>query len=403
MSALAKLLSDDGHIVKGLDFECDYYTKSNLYNICIDNFENYKLSKNYVYIIGNAYINHYLSQQIRYLKFKCDTYSEFIVKYFSRYQFIAVAGSHGKTTTCKMLNKLLLDSSYIIGDGSGGGGNKDRVIVEACEYKNTFLNYEPDISIVLNADYDHPDYFKNKEEYINSFQMFINKSKLAIVNGDEFDINGSKIITFGIKKDNDVVFKYRIKNKMMEIIIFDSIFKLNFVGKHLAYDFVAAYIVARISGLSDEDIKIRMLDFKMPKRRMERIKMKNVEAMIDYAHHPTEIMAIHDMMRQVTNKKLVCIFEPHTLSRTKAFINEFKESLSLFDEVYLLPIFSSIREEKDMGKESAVYNQLDFNKINSVLDLNYDEDKYYLFLGAGNIDKMVKCNMSKIIINSKNT
>ena len=254
MSALAKLLLDDGHIVKGLDTECDYYTKSSLYDIPIDNFENYKLSKSYVYIIGNAYLNHYLSQQIRYLKFKCYSYPEFIVKYFNKYQFIAVAGSHGKTTTCKMLNKLLLDSSYIIGDGSGGGGNKDRIIVEACEYKNTFLNYEPDISIVLNADYDHPDYFKNKDEYINSFKAFIDKSKLSIVNGDELDINGSKIITFGIKKDNDVVFKYRVKNEMMEIIIFDSIFKLDFVGKHLAYDFVAAYIVARINGLSDDDI-----------------------------------------------------------------------------------------------------------------------------------------------------
>ena len=124
--------------------------------------------------------------------------------------------------------------------------------------------------------------------------------------------------------------------------------------------------------------------------------------MIDYAHHPTEIKAIHDMMRQVTNKKLVCIFEPHTLSRTKTFINEFKGILSLFDEVYLLPIFSSVREENNKEKENALYNQFGFSRIYSVLDLEYDAGNYYLFLGAGNIDKMVKCNISNLIINGKN-
>ena len=111
MSALAKLLLDDGHIVKGLDTECDYYTKSSLYDIPIDNFENYKLSKSYVYIIGNAYLNHYLSQQIRYLKFKCYSYPEFIVKYFNKYQFIAVAGSHGRSNS-KGRQKYAVKSGY---------------------------------------------------------------------------------------------------------------------------------------------------------------------------------------------------------------------------------------------------------------------------------------------------
>ena len=120
-------------------------------------------NQNYIYIIGNAYRAHSVSSFIINSGYKYYYYADFIKCYFKDYKFIAIDGSHGKTTSTKMLASLI-DASYLIGDGTGRGKNKENFIIEACEYKDTFLNYNPDISLVLNIDYDHPDYYKNLEQ-----------------------------------------------------------------------------------------------------------------------------------------------------------------------------------------------------------------------------------------------
>lgn len=390
MSALAQVLYDNGHIVKGIDTDEYFFTQRPLCNIRIENFNDFKLSKSYIYIIGNAYINHDITKLIIKNKFKYYTYPNFINTYFKNYRFIAVSGSHGKTTTAKILATIIPNSSYIIGDGSGCGKGKTSIIVEACEYKNTFLNYNPDISIVLNVDYDHPDFFKSEFLYKRSFNEFIKKSNLVIMNGDNYDYKYNNIITYGMDYKNDIDFTYKIENNRALVSILDNEYTLPFLGMHYAYDFVAAYIVAKLLDIDDEYIKEKLKHFKMPKRRFQKVLFKNCEAYLDYAHHPTEIACVYNTIKELyKNKNIICIFQPHTLSRTEEFLDDFKKSLSLFNEVYLLPIFTSVREKVDEIKEKNMYDKLGYKIIHKINDINYNTDNVYVFLGAGDIDKLV--------------
>lgn len=386
MSSLAKILLKEGYIVLGADYLDYYYTEDGL-DIHIENINDIKLDYNYLYIIGNAFTNSLVFNKIKKLKYKYMLYPEFIEKHFRNYFKIAVAGSHGKTSTTKLISSILPKCSYLIGDGEGYSNKNNKYFVfEACEYKNTFLNYYPDIALILNIDYDHPDFFKNVDDYILSFKKFISQSKLVIINGD--DINSKKIInnsmiTFGVNKRNDVYFDYECKSDKTIIRVHDKEFVIPFVGSHYAYNFVGSYIIFKLLRMSDSDIKI---DYNLPKRRLEKIIKDDIIYIADYAHHPTEIKCLHQTLILSYNKKIIVFFEPHTLSRTKALLKDFKSSLDLFDECYLLPVFLSVREEKDDLLEHKLYEYLNYKKINKNDIKKYiKKDCINLFLGAGDI------------------
>lgn len=389
LSALAKILIDKGHIVYGVDEATTYYTEKGL-NTRIDSFDKMKLSKAYFYIIGNAYLNHSVSKYIRLMKYYYMSYPQFIAYYFKTYNFISVCGSHGKTTTTKMLSEFIIDSNYLIGDGTGKAGCNNNFIIESCEYKNTFLNYYPNITLLLNIDYDHPDYFKSKEEYINAFKIFTRQSKIIIANGDDeniIQIINDRFITFGLNPNNDIVFSYN--NGIVNLL--NEEFILPIVGLHYAYDFVGSYIVSRLLGANDEFIKNRLKDFKLPNRRLEAFKLNECDCFLDYAHHPTEIKCVSLTLKQMhKNKEIICCFQPHTISRTKAFLKEFKEALGLFDKAYLLPIFTSVRELKNENEERELYSYLGYKLINNIEEIKFEKNNIYVFLGAGDIDNMVK-------------
>ena len=169
MSSLAKILLSLNEEVRGCDYLETFYTENGLENIKIDNLNNYLLSKEYIYIIGNAFVNHEIVTAIKN-NYQYYTYPEFIKNYFQKYIFIAISGSHGKTQTTKLLAHILDHSIGLIGDGSFKvDDNPKYFLLEACEYKNTFLNYNPDISLILNVDYDHVDFFKTEEDYQLAF------------------------------------------------------------------------------------------------------------------------------------------------------------------------------------------------------------------------------------------
>ena len=385
MSALAKLLLSDGHIVEGVDVKEDFYTCENLKNISVYSFEEFNLDKSFFYIIGNAYHNHNISKSIIDSGCKYDFYPAFINKYYSRLNMIAVAGSHGKTTSCTMLKTILDDSTYLIGDGSSNKGNNNLFIFEACEYRDTFLNYKPYIGLVLNIDYDHPDYFKSFNDYQISFIKFMNNCNICVINGDNISYRNRHIITYGMNKDNDVVFSYNDG----KIIFNDYEFKLPFKGLNYAYNFMAVYIVSKLLNNKDDKIFEKMNLFKFPLRRNERLYLDNKVIINDYAHHPTEIKNIYDSLREeFKNANIVCIFEPHTISRLVCFKREFKEVLDLFDKCYLYEVFSSVRENKDDIVVNEIYNYLGYSLYDESVknELEYFEG-IVCFLGAGNIDK----------------
>jgi UDP-N-acetylmuramate--alanine ligase len=300
----------------------------------------------------------------------------------------------GKTTTTSMLSTIVGECNSIIGDGSGSYSDNDILIIESCEYKNTFLKYNPYIALILNIDYDHPDFFSSLDDYIDAFRLFINNSKIVIANGDDENVlklDLDELITYGMNDYNDYCFSV-IEGKNKTLIMINNVrFVIPLVGLHYAYDFVGAYLCAKFIGVSDSDIKSRLKAYKLPSRRLEE---RNIDEMIfvnDYAHHPTEINALHDTLRiKYSGYKLVCFFQPHTISRSLALLDEFKEKLSLFDETYILKTFTSVREGYDKGKEEYIMDYWGFPKVEEfrVFNYNFSKKNVYIFVGAGDINKL---------------
>lgn len=386
MSALANILIKDGHIVEGVDVKEDFYTSEVLKGVNVIEFEDFSIKDDFIYIIGNAYINHKITNLIIEANMKYETYPKFIDKYFKRLSMIGVAGTHGKTMTSSMLKDIMLGSTYLIGDGKSDIGKNGYFILEACEYKDTFLNYKPDFGLVLNIDYDHPDYFKNYNDYLVSFIKYMNNCKVCVINGDVISYRDKHIITYGMNKDNDIIFTY----DSGEVIINDEKYELPFKGVNYAYNFVGVYIISKMIGIKDYLIKNRLKEYKFPKRRNERINYNNMIVINDYAHHPTEIINVFNSLKEeYPNKNIICIFEPHTISRLKIFEKEYKKALDLFDKCYLYKVFTSVREKDDFCLVNEIYNRLgyslyDDNTLNEMDDFN----GVLCFLGAGNIDKL---------------
>ncbi|MBO5711674.1 MAG: hypothetical protein J6R47_02445 [Acholeplasmatales bacterium] len=393
MCALANILHKQGHIVRGADVKDDFYTKSKLKEFAIDELNNILVDNTYFYIIGNSYKDKKCCKDI-ISKCRFLYYPEFIAWYFKDYKQICIAGSHGKTTTTALVSHLIKDCCYLIGDGSGGYSKNKVLVIEACEYKNTFLNYNPHISLILNVDYDHPDFFKSEKDYIDSFKAFIDKSLVSVVNGDDknlFDVK-TKCITFGMDSSSDLVFDIEYKNNKMIVHIDDEDFVFNHVGIHYAYDFVAAYVVAAMLGISDDIIKKRLKSFKMPNRRLTKYFKNKITYICDYAHHPTEIEKVYQTLSmEYPNKNIVCFFEPHTYSRTLAFKNDFKRVLGLFYKTYLFRTFGS-RENDDTNLDKLILSELGYEVINEseIMNFHYEANSIYLFLGAGTIDNILR-------------
>ncbi|MDE7384900.1 MAG: hypothetical protein K2M84_03975, partial [Anaeroplasmataceae bacterium] len=146
LSALAKILSKQGHIVRGVDVEEEFYTMNSRYPMRIESFSNMILKKCYFYIIGNAFLKHSVTKYIQNMRYKLMTYPQFLNFYFKDKKWISISGTSGKTTTTKMISTLLPNTTSLIGDGSYSFGKSDYFILESCEYRNTFLNYHPYIS-----------------------------------------------------------------------------------------------------------------------------------------------------------------------------------------------------------------------------------------------------------------
>lgn len=400
MSALAMLLKDLGNNVVGSDENKEYFTDLLLKEKSIKWHPfGSNLNNDYIYIISNAYDQTNIDvKSIIDNKFEYYYYHDFIGKKLKK-DIIAISGTHGKTTTSTFLKEMLNNkTSFIIGDGSGGGTNKSNLLVlEACEYRDHFLSYKPNILVINNIEMDHPDYFKDINQMLNSYQRLVNQSDLVVVNYDDPNVKKLKfkaVLKVGTQKDADV--KYHIldetKDKTkVQIIIGKTSYEISvpFVGKHLVYDYVMAYIICILLGE-----KPNVTNINLPHRRIEEYQYGNTILVDDYAHHPTEIKAlIETLKKKYPDYKINAVFQPHTYSRTLALKKEFKEAFDLFGSIYLAKVFTSKRESEN------VYQQLKINKIfknyrsftPKILDL-IDKKKFelWIFLGAGTISKYIK-------------
>ncbi len=329
---------------------------------------------------------------------------------------IAVSGTHGKTTTTSMLSHILLeantDPTISVGgildriDGNIRVGHSDIFLTEACEYTNSFLEFYPKYSIILNVEEDHMDFFKDLADIEHSFKQFAAqtaKDGLLVLNSDlqciPYITEGLdvKYVTFGLKEDST----YRAQN-----IVFDEFGNAHFdfsienvpsghidlsvKGEHNVYNALSAIAVAQSIGISLSDIQKGLLSFGGTKRRFEKKGELNGFTIVDdYAHHPTEIKATLKSAKTYPHNEIWCIFQPHTYSRTKAFLNDFAEALSHSDHVILTDIYAA--REPDTGEVSSkdIYNLL----------APYDVDAHYIPAFSDIMDFVLKnCKKNDLLI-----
>ncbi|OGH08349.1 MAG: UDP-N-acetylmuramate--L-alanine ligase [Candidatus Levybacteria bacterium RBG_13_35_9] len=351
---------------------------------------------------------------------------------------ISVSGTHGKTTTTAMISTILkennLSPSFLIGTGnvpflnsSGSFGKGKYFIAEADEYATEpkydktpkLLWQKPYIAVITNIELDHPDLYATEDDIRNAFLLFTNNilqnGKLVVCIDD---LNSRKLasetlankITYGFSKNaNFYVDRVNIDKEKMFFWVYSGNailgeFMLNITGDHNALNALASIIVCLELGLSLQQIKSGLLKFKGSRRRFEYIKDLQSGAAVydDYAHHPTEIKkTLAAFKKTFPNKKIVCIFQPHTYSRAKKLFEQFVYSFSDADELILTDIYSSEREEKDNSISSnhlknKIYEF--FSKVSYLSSLTdvvkyvdqkkYGSDYIVLTMGAGDVYKI---------------
>lgn len=298
---------------------------------------------------------------------------------------IAVAGTHGKTTTTSMLTHILLqgqlDPTVSVGgmlDRIGGNirvGQSNVFLTEACEYTNSFLEFHPLYSIILNVEEDHMDFFKDLEDIKHSFHLFASQTApdgLIIINGDMEHTDDilkdlpQKAITFGLNGDNDytatdISFDKEGNGSYQLVVDGENMgpVSLKVKGRHNIMNSLAAIACARALGLPMQQILTGLLSFGGTHRRFEyKGNIGDVIVIDDYAHHPTEIKATLTAAREYPHDELWVVFQPHTYTRTKAFLHQFAEVLTLADHVVLADIYAAREPDTGMVSSRDIVNLL---------------------------------------------
>lgn len=291
---------------------------------------------------------------------------------------VAVAGTHGKTTTTSMITEILLaadeDPTISVGgilNSIGGNirvGSSDLFVTEACEYTNSFLEFNPTIGVILNIEADHLDFFKDIEDIRHSFHLFagrIPERGALILNravprlSEITEGLTCRIVTFGKEEDCD----FRAENIRFDQMArpsYDLVIRgekvcsvsLGVPGEHNVYNSLAAAAACTELGISLLRIQEGLSKFTGTNRRFEKKgEVNGITIVDDYAHHPQEIQATLEAAKHYPHNKLWVVFQPHTYTRTKAFLDEFAQALSLADEVILADIYAA-RETDTLGISS---------------------------------------------------
>ncbi|MDE6798131.1 MAG: UDP-N-acetylmuramate--L-alanine ligase [Ruminococcus sp.] len=355
---------------------------------------------------------------------------------------VCVSGTHGKTTATSMITQILYTagtdlSAYIGGklpciNGSGVAGKSDIMVCESCEFEDHFLKLYPDIAVILNIDADHLDYFGTLENVIKSFRKFAEMtSKTLIVNGDDKNtmqaVEGldKKIITFGLSDSNDWyagnIKKISGLETQFDIFHKGEIFttvNLHVAGNHNILNAVASAVAVNELGISPEDCRKGLEDFRGAKRRFEKLGYeKGVTVVDDYAHHPAELEATLTSAMGMGFNHVWAVFQPFTFSRTKILLEDFARVLQIPDKIVLTDIFGS-REKNTFGiftrhlaekipdciwfpqDENAVWTDerkyFNFQQICDYVCENVQSGDLIITLGCGDAYKIAKMILKKL-------
>lgn len=342
--------------------------------------------------------------------------SEVLEAITASYPTLAVAGTHGKTTTTAFLAHLMNLAHGNISSFVGGvmvnynsnlivSNHAEFMVAEADEYDRSFLKLNPKIAVITSTDADHLDIYGTHEELRSDFQKFAIKSAKVILHQSIFDgIEHGNKLSYGDSDSSDYSFRnLRVEDGQFVFQVTAhgkdlGQFQSQMAGRHNVENALAAIAVCNELGLDTERLRIAVNSFQGVQRRFERVLTLGDNVLIDdYAHHPKEIEAAISAARELfPNRKLTVVFQPHLFTRTRDLEDGFVESLNKADEVILLPIYPA-REEPILGVSSAnLLSRLSLktkllveksNLVNAVLSLSPD---HVLMLGAGDIDRLVK-------------
>ena len=348
--------------------------------------------------------------------------SEVLGKITEDHFTIAIAGTHGKTTTSTMIAHILHDSGMDCTAFLGGvstnynsnlifGTEKSVVVVEADEFDRSFLTLNPDVAVITSVDADHLDIYQNKERLISAFSDFTNKIKsggtlfleenidTSIVNRDDISV-----LKYGLSISSDCKGTYISPDKnTMKFQVecngntFDDL-RLNMGGVYNVLNAVASVSVANLLEIDSSKIVDGINTFMGIRRRFEtHISSDNLVFIDDYAHHPKEVTeSINAVKQMYPEREITVVFQPHLHSRTKDFMNEFANSLSLADELILLDIYGA-REEEIEGVSSQILlnkctsTKKELSALDSIVEKIADKEiDVLLTLGAGDISTIIE-------------
>lgn len=346
---------------------------------------------------------------------------------------IAIAGTHGKTTTTSIAAHIFLEAQLDPTISVGGilpaiGGNirighSEHFITEACEYTNSFLQFYPTVGIILNIEEDHMDFFKDLSDIRRSFRRFaelIPARGTLIINADIPDYqeitNGlsCRVITYGLENKADFMPDH-IEYDVMGHGSFDLVknkenrghYSLNVVGRHNISNSLACLALASLYGIDKDTLQRAFTAFRGTDRRFQyKGKCHGFTIIDDYAHHPTEIHATLTAAQKYPHKTLWCAFQPHTYTRTRAFLKDFAKALADADKIILADIYAA--REQDPGDISSqnladelsalgkdVYYIRSFEEIEKFILKNLVDGDLLITMGAGNIveigEKLLEC------------
>ena len=340
---------------------------------------------------------------------------------------VAVAGTHGKTTTTSMLSQVLLaadsDPTISVGGilkaihGNIRVGHSDVFLTEACEYTNSFLNFHPKYSLILNIEEDHLDFFKDLADIRHSFRRFAENTAeggTIIINGAIADYEEIvkdlpvSVVTYGLTEacdyyPSDITFDEKgcaTYTAVHQGRALTSV-KLNIPGMHNVSNSLAVIAAALSLKIELSTITSGISQFTGTDRRFELKGMykDGVTVIDDYAHHPTEIAATLTAAQNYPHKRIICVFQPHTYTRTKAFLKDFAKALSLADVIVLADIYAARETDtlgissknieddlKTLGKEAYYFPS--FDEIENFLQKKCMNGDLLITMGAGDVVKI---------------
>ena len=431
MSALAQILKNDGYFVFGSDFkESDTVNELIASGIPVTvghKAESVESAGLVVYTAAIKADNPEL-MHARELNIPCVERATLLGAMMKNYKYpVAVSGTHGKTTATSMLSHVLcesdLDPTILVGGvlpligGNFRDGGKDFFVTEACEYCGSFLKFYPLYSIILNIEEDHLDYFKDIDDIIECFSQFVDKTPkngAVIANFDDEEVIRA------VKQAPCRVVSYSLGNKDCDYTVcnlqfdengypqFDVLYggkpyisvRLSVPGLHNVSNSLAIIAAANLLGVSKEGIKRGLLSFKGTNRRFEfKGEVNGAKIYDDYAHHPTEIKATLSAAKATGAKRIRCVFQPHTYTRSLALKEEFAKSFFDCDDLIITDIFAAREIDTGLIHSKDLVKAVNENSKNAMYMKDFSEIEKYFFdtaqegdiiftMGAGDVYKI---------------